>query len=101
MDLISTWVLTLVLVLLVLISVLGNLLVVIAVKTDKNLRKLSNLFLVSLAIADLLVSKCQNENFIFFIKVAVSYCTGCPKKMLVRWVKLGFFGIHHLSPWIL
>lgn len=56
MDLISTWVLTLVLVLLVLISVLGNLLVVIAVKTDKNLRKLSNLFLVSLAIADLLVA---------------------------------------------
>ena len=54
-ELVSFWLLTLVLVVIVLVSVLGNLLVCLAVKTDKNLRKLSNLFLVSLAIADLLV----------------------------------------------
>ena len=46
----------LVLVLLILVSVLGNILVCIAVATDQRLRKLSNLFLVSLAIADLLVA---------------------------------------------
>ena len=55
MELISTWLLTLLLVIMVFISVTGNILVVMAVKTDKTLRKLSNLFLVSLAIADLLV----------------------------------------------
>ena len=54
-ELVTFWLLTLVLVVIVLVSVLGNLLVCLAVKTDKNLRKLSNLFLVSLAIADLLV----------------------------------------------
>ena len=43
------------LVLLVLVSVVGNFLVCLAVKTDKTLRKLSNLFLVSLALADLFV----------------------------------------------
>ena len=37
-------------------SIVGNILVCIAVATDNNLRKLSNLFLVSLAIADLLVA---------------------------------------------
>ena len=37
-------------------SVAGNVLVCIAVATDVRLRKLSNLFLVSLAIADLLVA---------------------------------------------
>ena len=51
-----TWILTLLLALMVLVSVLGNILVCMAVTTDKTLRKLSNLFLVSLAIADLLVS---------------------------------------------
>ena len=56
MELISTWLLTLLLVVMVFISVTGNVLVVMAVKTDKTLRKLSNLFLVSLAIADLLVT---------------------------------------------
>ena len=54
-ELTPFWLLTLFLVVLVLVSVLGNLLVVLAVKTDKSLRKLSNLFLVNLAIADLLV----------------------------------------------
>ena len=48
---------------------------VIAVKTDKTLRKLSNLFLVSLAIADLLVSvkmKMKDKNISSkFIKVAL------------------------------
>ena len=44
------------LVVLILTSIIGNILVCIAVATDKKLRKLSNLFLVSLAIADLLVS---------------------------------------------
>jgi len=39
---------------LILVSVLGNALVCVAVATDQRLRKLSNLFLVSLAIADLL-----------------------------------------------
>ena len=57
MELISTWLLTLLLVVMVFISITGNILVCMAVKTDKTLRKLSNLFLVSLAIADLLVSK--------------------------------------------
>ena len=54
-ELTPFWLLTLFLVVLVFVSVLGNLLVVLAVKTDKSLRKLSNLFLVNLAIADLLV----------------------------------------------
>ena len=54
-ELVSSWLLTLLLVVIALVSILGNLLVCLAVKTDKNLRKLSNLFLVSLAIADLLV----------------------------------------------
>ena len=54
-----SWLLTLVLVLLVLISVLGNTLVCVAVKTDNTLRKLSNLFLVSLALADLFVRNSQ------------------------------------------
>src|SRR4051794_3551103 len=36
-------------------SILGNLLVCIAIYTDRRLRKLSNLFLVSLALADLFV----------------------------------------------
>ena len=49
------WLLAMLLGVLVVVSVLGNFLVVMAVKTDKSLRKLSNLFLVSLAIADLLV----------------------------------------------
>lgn len=51
----TVWLLALLLGVLVIVSVLGNFLVVMAVKTDKSLRKLSNLFLVSLAIADLLV----------------------------------------------
>ena len=38
------------------VSIVGNILVCVAVITDPNLRKLSNLFLVSLAIADLLVA---------------------------------------------
>lgn len=42
--------------LLILVSVIGNCLVCVAVYTDCNLRKLSNLFLVSLATADLLVA---------------------------------------------
>ena len=54
-----SWLLTVVLVLLVLISVLGNTLVCVAVKTDNTLRKLSNLFLVSLALADLFVRNSQ------------------------------------------
>ena len=41
---------------LILVSIVGNILVCIAVATEKQLRKLSNLFLVSLAIADLLVA---------------------------------------------
>jgi len=40
---------------LILLATLGNLLVCIAVVTDKSLRKLSNLFFVSLALSDLLV----------------------------------------------
>ena len=52
-----TWLVTLLLVMMVLISVVGNILVCVAVTTDKTLRKLSNLFLVSLAISDLLVGK--------------------------------------------
>lgn len=55
-PLLMTWILTLLLALMVLVSVLGNILVCMAVTTDKTLRKLSNLFLVSLAIADLLVA---------------------------------------------
>ena len=51
----TVWLLAMLLGVLVIVSVLGNFLVVMAVKTDKSLRKLSNLFLVSLAIADLLV----------------------------------------------
>ena len=42
-------------------SIVGNILVCIAVATDNNLRKLSNLFLVSLAIADLLVAGAINN----------------------------------------
>ena len=42
-------------------SIVGNILVCIAVATDNNLRKLSNLFLVSLAIADLLVAGSFNN----------------------------------------
>lgn len=56
MELLTTWMLTLLLVFLALIAILGNFLVCLAVKTDKTLRKLSNLFIVSLAIADLLVN---------------------------------------------
>ena len=41
--------------LLILTATLGNLLVCIAVVTEKSLRKLSNLFFVSLAVSDLLV----------------------------------------------
>ncbi len=48
--------LSLVLALLIATSIVGNVLVCIAVATDKRLRKLSNLFLVSLAVADLLVA---------------------------------------------
>lgn len=44
------------LLLLIVISIVGNVLVCIAIGTDQRLRKLSNLFLVSLAIADLLVA---------------------------------------------
>lgn len=38
------------------LSITGNLLVCVAIYTDRSLRKLGNLFLVSLAIADLLVA---------------------------------------------
>ena len=41
---------------LITIAILGNLLVCIAVLTDATLRKLSNLFFVSLALSDLLVA---------------------------------------------
>ena len=44
------------LILLIVTSIVGNILVCVAVATEYNLRKLSNLFLVSLAIADLLVA---------------------------------------------
>ena len=71
-ELVSFWLLTLVLVVIVLVSVLGNLLVCLAVKTDKNLRKLSNLFLVSLAIADLLVRVNDISTFISSLEL------GCP-----------------------
>lgn len=37
-------------------SILGNILVITAIWTDKSLRKLSNLFFISLAVADLLLS---------------------------------------------
>ena len=53
---VEVFVVTFFLVVLILTSIIGNILVCIAVATDKKLRKLSNLFLVSLAIADLLVS---------------------------------------------
>ena len=52
----SSLVLCLILSLLIATSIVGNILVCIAVATDKHLRKLSNLFLVSLAVADLLVA---------------------------------------------
>jgi len=42
--------------LVVTISILGNILVITAIWTDKSLRKLSNLFFISLAVADLLLS---------------------------------------------
>ena len=42
--------------LLIAIAILGNLLVCIAVLTDTRLRKLSNLFFVSLAVSDILVA---------------------------------------------
>ena len=41
---------------LITVAILGNLLVCIAVLTDSSLRKLSNLFFVSLAVSDLLVA---------------------------------------------
>ena len=41
---------------LITIAILGNLLVCIAVLTDASLRKLSNLFFVSLALSDLLLA---------------------------------------------
>ena len=68
-----SWLLTLLLVLLVLTSVLGNFLVCLAVKTDKTLRKLSNLFLVSLALADLFVKKTKKNYFVhnLILKVAM------------------------------
>ena len=59
-----SWLLTLVLVILVLISVLGNTLVCVAVKTDNTLRKLSNLFLVSLALADLFVRQSHSNGLV-------------------------------------
>ncbi|XP_015795378.1 dopamine receptor 1 [Tetranychus urticae] len=43
------------LIIIILASVFGNVLVCIAIYTDRRLRKLSNLFLVSLALADLFV----------------------------------------------
>lgn len=43
------------LVLVILISIFGNLLVCVAISSDRRLRKLGNLFIVSLAIADLCV----------------------------------------------
>lgn len=45
-----------VLVTIIFMSIAGNLLVCVAISTDRNLRKLSNLFLVSLAVADLFVA---------------------------------------------
>lgn len=44
------------LVLLILISIVGNILVCLALSTDRRLRKLGNLFLASLALADLFVA---------------------------------------------
>ncbi|KAF7495354.1 Dopamine receptor 1 [Sarcoptes scabiei] len=44
-----------ILVLIILVSILGNLLVCVAIASDRRLRRLGNLFLVSLAIADLCV----------------------------------------------
>ena len=38
------------------LAVFGNVLICLAVYTDRNLRKIGNLFVVSLAIADLLVA---------------------------------------------
>ena len=46
--------------LLIFTATLGNLLVCIAVVTEKSLRKLSNLFFVSLAVSDLLVGAIFN-----------------------------------------
>ena len=43
-----------------------------------------------------------NRIISFINKRVITEYTGCPKKCsLARWVKLGFFWIHHLSPWIL
>ena len=42
--------------LLIAVAIIGNLLVCIAIVTDDSLRKLSNLFFFSLAVADLLVA---------------------------------------------
>ena len=55
-DIVEKVVLGILMSLLVTIAILGNLLVCIAVLTDASLRKLSNLFFVSLALSDLLVA---------------------------------------------
>ncbi|KAL3254069.1 hypothetical protein MRX96_054358 [Rhipicephalus microplus] len=44
------------LLIIILTAITGNILVCLAIYTDRRLRKLGNLFLVSLAVADLLVS---------------------------------------------
>ena len=81
-ELTPFWLLTLFLVVLVLVSVLGNLLVVLAVKTDKSLRKLSNLFLVNLAIADLLVMLTLST-FIIVVIILRSLFLSCPSLLLM------------------
>lgn len=45
-----------ILVMIILISILGNILVCLAISTDRRLRKIGNLFIASLALADLLLA---------------------------------------------
>jgi hypothetical protein len=56
LDIVEKVILGSLMTLLIAVAILGNLLVCIAILTDSSLRKLSNLFFVSLAVSDLLVA---------------------------------------------
>ena len=85
LDIVEKVILGSLMTLLIAVAILGNLLVCIAVLTDSSLRKLSNLFFVSLAVSDLLVASLVMP-FAMVNDLSVSFVDWFGKEFCKLWI---------------